>query len=171
MHPLHCQAQSQGSAFGPLSFLSLFVTLPRSTPEGMKPLVVAACILFITTACQQEDRVTPANPSVETLNAALTVAGGLRISEFVEDGRDKTASVRPYLIVFSANGTVTASGTDQSAEGTYSVFRDDGRTELRMTFSGNADLAELSDDWYFISKTDGLIRFEDDRDILVFEQL
>jgi hypothetical protein len=135
----------------------------------MTRALIAFCILFALTACESENNPNPQN-STETINNSLTVAGGLRISEFIEEGRDKTSIFSPYRFLFNSDGTVIASKTGTSISGTYRVFRDDGRVELRMDFPNNSELYELTDDWYFISQSANVIRFEDSGDTIVFQQ-
>ena len=135
----------------------------------MTRILIAFCILFALTACEREDNLSPQN-SAESINASLTLPDGLIITEFVEDGRDKTAIFSPYTFLFNSNGSVTASKTGTSINGTYLVFKEDGRVELRMDFPESSELYELSDDWYFISQSGNTIRFEDSGDKLVFQQ-
>lgn len=135
----------------------------------MKQLLFTLCILGTLTSCVEDDNTTlQGNP--ETLNTALTLPDGWRIIEFIEEGRNENTRFRDYLFVFNSNGTVTASKTGETITGTYLVFRDDGKTELSMNFPQNNVLYELNDDWYFISRNDNTIRFEDSGDTLVFQQ-
>jgi len=98
----------------------------------------------------------------ETLVASTTV----RITRFIEDGRDETSRFEGFEFNFTTDGTVLASSASQEISGTYRVFRDDGKTELGMTFPSNSALYELTDDWYFRVKTVQDIQFEDSGDQL-----
>ncbi|HBH22472.1 MAG TPA: hypothetical protein DDY13_03520, partial [Cytophagales bacterium] len=75
-----------------------------------------------------------------------------------------------YLFVFNSDETVSATDANETIQGSYSVFRDDGRIELRMNFFNNPGFTELNDDWYFISINQKIIRFDDSGDMLEFQQ-
>jgi hypothetical protein len=121
-------------------------------------------------SCQKDDNVNPTNESTSSVSEFLRHPDGLRIIELIEEGTNKTSLVSSFLFVFSDTGTVTATMPEQTIDGTYLVFRDDNRTELQMTFPDNSILYELSDDWYFISQSAASIRFEDNGDIVQFQQ-
>ncbi len=122
---------------------------------------------IIVTGCEDEMLVNDVL-APESLTAAMTSESGLRISRLVEDGEDKTAVFSDYLFVFAENGGVVAAHDGDSVSGTYSVFSDDGRTELRMTFLNSTKFLELNDDWYFVSETSTSIQFEDAGDVIHF---
>ena len=136
----------------------------------MKKIIILLGLSVALFSCTKEDTSNPPSNSTESLTSSLTIANGLRISEFIEEGVNETAMFSPYLFVFNTNGTVMATKTGHSINGTYLVFVDDNKTELMMTFPNNSELYELTDDWYFISQNGNTIRFEDSGDILQFEQ-
>lgn len=132
-------------------------------------LLIIPCIIFAS--CDDDD-ITPAvvNNSVNTnLAPELFSQGGLRISEMIEEGENKTAEFNPYLFVFASNGVVTATLNGQVNAGTYLLFQDDGQTELLMNFPNSPALFELNDDWYKVSSNNGVLRFNDSGDILEFQ--
>lgn len=124
--------------------------------------------IFLLFACNKEEDLQPTNTNSSMLTSYLTGVGGLVISEFLEEGMNKTSMFDPYVFSFDTDGFVTASSINQTISGTYLVFTDDGRTELSMNFPGNSEFTELNDDWYFISQNETTIRFEDNGDILEF---
>ncbi len=128
------------------------------------------CLSICLLSCQKDDDIGPTNDSISSVNDFLRNQNGLRISELIEEGTNKTAQFSPYLFVFNENGTVTATQSSETLNGTYLVFRDDNRTELRITFPNNSILFELSDDWYFTSQNANTIRFEKNGDIVQFQK-
>ena len=136
----------------------------------MKRLTLVFCLSLGLLSCKEDDNLDPVAISSNELTAALTVADGLIISEFIEEGVNETDSFLDYLFVFDADGTVSATKTGHSISGTYRVFTDDGKTELMMTFPNSSELNELTDDWYFISKSDNTLKFDDRGDVLEFQQ-
>lgn len=128
------------------------------------------CLSVGILSCQKVDNVSQANDSISSVNDFLINQNGLKITELIEEGTNKTSQFSPYLFLFNENGTVKAMQSSETVFGTYLVFRDDNRTELRMTFPNNSILYELSDDWYFISQNTTTIRFEDSGDIVQFEK-
>ena len=136
----------------------------------MKRNLLVICLLLALTACNKDDDNSNSGATLEFLNSELTVSNGLIITTFIEDGSSEDELVNTYLFLFSGDGTVVASLEDETIEGTYLTFRDDGRLELLMNFPENSALNELNDDWYFISKTGSSLNFDDDGDVLVFQQ-
>ncbi len=131
-------------------------------------LFLIPCVLF--SSCDDDANPTIVNNTVNTnLAPELISQGGLRISEMIEEGENKTAAFSPYLFVFSANGVVTATLNGQVNAGTYLLFQDDGQTELLMNFPNSPALFELNDDWYKVSSNNGVLRFNDSGDILEFQ--
>ena len=136
----------------------------------MKRLLFMLCLSIGICSCEDDNQTNPTNDKTPTVNEFLSSQNGLRITELIEEGTNKTMQFSPYLFLFNANGTVTATQSNETISGTYLVFRDDNRTELRMTFPNNGIIFELSDDWYFISQTATTIRFEDNGDLIQFQK-
>lgn len=140
----------------------------------MKRFLMTLVFLMVLSSCDNDDNNIQNpndNSSLASVIEALTMPNGLRINEFIESGVNKTNWFSSYVFVFEANGTVSASNSDEVVNGTYVVFRDDNRTELRMTFPNNGPFFELTDDWYFEFQNETLIRFEETGDVLQFEKL
>jgi hypothetical protein len=95
---------------------------------------------------------------------------GLIISLLTDDQDDETYYFESYVFFFEPDGSVLASSATQTVNGTYRVFRDDGRTELRMNFPDIRNFDELDDDWYFRSIDQNTIRFDDNEDKLEFQR-
>lgn len=146
----------------------------------MKRIFGLLCVLQFFTSCEKYDDfddlppdiVNPSDSRITTtrLNDLLTRPQGFRIAEFTEDGRNYTRLFADYVFSFRKNGTVTASKAGESITGSYLVFMDDGKTELKMQFPSVPDFYELTDDWYFISQQDTIFRFADGRDVLVLKK-
>jgi hypothetical protein len=136
----------------------------------MKRFIFLFSLAIAFTSCDDDDNLSPVGSSVASVNEALLSANTMRINEFIEDGVDKTNIVSPYQFSFVSNGTVIAAKPGESINGTYLVFSDDNRTELRMNFPLNSELYELTDDWYLISNNGNIIRFEDSGDVIQFQK-
>jgi hypothetical protein len=136
----------------------------------MKSGYILFTFLLFGSACEKTENPLPSNSRPEALNAVLQNGEGWSITRFTEEGKDYSARFRPYLFTFHTDGTVKAEKTGESIVGTYDSFRDDGKTELRMQFPMNSALYELSDDWYFVSAENRIIRFADQQDKLEFEK-
>lgn len=90
------------------------------------------------------------------------------MNEFIEGGKNKTASVSQFIFTFKTDGSVDANDGANIIAGTYLTLRDDGKTELKMNFPMNSRLSELTDDWYFVTIACNTIRFDDSGDIIQF---
>lgn len=126
--------------------------------------------LMALLACDKNDTVNPTNNDIESVSDFLRVGNGLVIVLLTDDEDDETYYFDSYVFNFGSDGSVVATDSNNTVNGTYSVFRDDGRIELRMNFPNTQNFGELNDDWYFISINQNTIRFDDDGDILEFQQ-
>lgn len=108
---------------------------------------------------------------ISSVISFLSNTGGLLIYEFIEDRENKTPYFRNYSFIFNGNGNVQAFGPNSQVNGTYRVWKDDGRIELAMSFPNLGEFDELRDDWYFISKDENFITFSDGEDVLKFKKL
>jgi hypothetical protein len=136
-----------------------------------KKVVLLVMIFFITISCNTDDSQGPGPLSSTDLIHTFTNHGLFRISTLIEDGDNKTAFFGPYTFLFEPNNVVTAQLHSEATPGTYSIFVDDGRIELRLLFPGNPQLNELNDDWYFSSQSENAIKFEDSGDLIEFTKL
>lgn len=131
------------------------------------------CILFCSMAllaCDQDDDMISTSNDTQSVSEFLMTNNGLIITLLTDDEDNETYYFDSYLFNFNSDGSVVATDANNTVNGTYSVFRDDGRTELRMNFPNIQNFDELNDDWYFISINQNTIRFDDDGDVLEFQQ-
>ena len=124
--------------------------------------IIPFALMLLLSNCAKND--------VEKLESDLTVKDGLVITQFVEDGENEIEDVKDYVFTFLDNGEVNAVKNNTTTKGTYRVFKDDGKTELMISFANNPDLSELSDDWYYVSTENNIITFDEESDLLVFKK-
>ena len=134
----------------------------------MKKIIISFCILFVLGSCENNDDTNPSTDP-QAVNTTLTLAGGLRISELIEEGKDKTNLYSTYLFTFNPDGSVTASTPSQIIRGTFRIVPDDDGPELQLNFPDGSVPYELNDDWYFLTQNTTTIRFEDSGDVLEFQ--
>lgn len=134
----------------------------------MKKSFLFISLPFLLFSCDKSSDSTIDN--VVEVNDFLRHPNGLVISEFIEEGVNKTPQYSPYRFFFKDYNSLTAILSADSLNGTYLVFRDDSRTELRITFPNHGLFFELSDDWYFVSQTNHEIHFKDHGDVLRFQK-
>ncbi|TXB68837.1 hypothetical protein [Phaeodactylibacter luteus] len=133
---------------------------------------ISLLLLFVfASACEDSNSAASSMSGTDTVSEFLLHSNGLAITLLTDDAEDETYYFDSYTFNFSDSGTVSAANADRTVEGTYAVFRDDGRVELRMSFPNTANFAELNDDWYFISIDQGIIKFDDEGDRLWLERL
>lgn len=95
---------------------------------------------------------------------------GLVITLLTDEQDNETNYFDSYIFTFYSDGSVVATNTNSTVNGTYSIFADDGKIELRMDFPDIQNFDELDDEWYFIAINQNTIRFNDDGDRLEFQQ-
>jgi hypothetical protein len=102
----------------------------------------------------------------QEINSAL-LDGTWEVVLLIDEGENETADVANFYFTFNDDGSVTANSTSEPVEtitGSYTVFFDDGQTELTMTFPVPGPLDDLTDDWYFVSGTTTQLVWEDNSD-------
>jgi hypothetical protein len=128
--------------------------------------------LFVSlTACDVGEGSNSMSNNLDGVAEFLGHENGLRITLLTDDEDNETYYFEDYVFTFVSDGSVRATAPDRSVNGTYRVFRDDGRIELGMNFPDIRNFDELDDDWYFINIDQKTIRFEDSGDTLVFQPL
>ncbi|MEZ4987082.1 MAG: hypothetical protein R2795_18920 [Saprospiraceae bacterium] len=132
-------------------------------------LFLSFCSIAIL-ACDQDDDVSPNSNDPQAVSSVLASDNEWIITLFTDDGENETYYFESYRFNFDLDGSVVATGNNDIVTGTYSVFRDDGRVELKMSFPNIQYFDELNDDWYFISMDQNVVRFDDDGDRLEFQK-
>jgi hypothetical protein len=127
-------------------------------------------VLLVLGSWENEDSVNPTNGDIESVTQFLYDENGLVIVRLADDEDDETYYFDSYVFNFASDGSVVATDNDNTVNRTYSVFTDDGRIELIMSFPNINNFNELNDDWYFISINAHKIKFDDDGDVLEFQQ-
>ena len=130
----------------------------------MKNLLYLLPLAVLFISCDEKEAEPDMLASEETLINAVQ-NGTWRITLFVEDGVDETSDYSGIRLNFLPDGKLEGLNSGQLLlEGNWSTLRDDGQTELWITFVGNEKLEEISDDWYVISATENKIELEDDNE-------
>jgi hypothetical protein len=135
----------------------------------MKRVILVFAVFVAFASCKKEESPNPVSADFESISSFLTIPGGLKIIEFIEDQTNKNSLFSDYNFVFLSNGIVSATSDDFEIIGSYSLFTDDGKVELWMDFPASGKFRELTDDWYFILRDDRTIKFEDNRDVIQFQ--
>ncbi|MEZ5059065.1 MAG: hypothetical protein R2879_18680 [Saprospiraceae bacterium] len=135
----------------------------------MRSTILSLIFALSLISCDKDDVIIPANNLNDPVVTFLTQNNGLVITKFIEDGEDETNYFRSFVFSFETDGTVIASGNGLNISGSYLIFKDDNRTELKMSFPVTNNFNELNDDWYFISQDANSITFDDDGDLLIFQ--
>ena len=125
---------------------------------------------FILISCAEEEEVIPSSEVVESVSSFLLSEDGLVLTRLTDEGEEEGSYFTSYVFQFGENGRVVATASENTVEGTYSLSQDESRTELQMSFPTISNFDELNDDWYLLSIEQNSITFEDDGDLLVFEQ-
>jgi hypothetical protein len=88
--------------------------------------------------------------------------GKWKVTEFVEDGKGETHHFNGYTFDFESSGTLTATYSGGTVNGTWSVIRDDGMEKMVIIISGTYALDEMIDDWVIAELTNNRMQLEDD---------
>ncbi|MPM09441.1 hypothetical protein SDC9_55758 [bioreactor metagenome] len=130
------------------------------------PLIITSLLLFVFVSCSRDDSVQVANRINE---------GSWKITYYYDKDHDETADYSGLTFDFNDDGSVTATNSSSSYQGTWSTGNDDSSDKLYLTF-GNPDLLmEISDDWIILDQSSSKIELKDDSDsgteLLTFEKI
>ncbi len=128
----------------------------------MKRFLSILCLLAFF-SCTEDDNPNP-NASPQELSSTL-VSGEWVVDLFIDDGVNETSMFNGFSFNFLDNGRVEAISNGQVIEtGNWSTYQDDGKVGLDISFSSDARLDELSDDWYKMNFSNNRIDLEEDYD-------
>lgn len=124
----------------------------------MKSLIIAPLLafLFFNTSC------TPGLDSPSVGNIDTT--GTWRVSLFTDNGTNETIDFAGYSFSFNGNGTVSATKSGTTQNGTWSLSAGSGKFNIDLGPKTNANkpLGELTDDWKIIVTSFSEIKLKDD---------
>ena len=121
---------------------------------------LTAVILLVLTAfnsCKKEDNSSPDASSVLNSNVQQ---GSWRVTYYNDSGTDETSHYTGYTFMFNSNGTITATNSGSSVNGTWSSGNDNRTLKLILNFSA-APFNELNTDWHVIQQSSTIIKLED----------
>lgn len=87
------------------------------------------------------------------------ISGKWKVSLFQEDGVNETSDFSTYEFIFSPDGTVIASASGVSTNGSWGTSKDDDHKDFNLSLQ--VPLDELSDDWEVLSNTSDKIELKD----------
>ncbi len=94
----------------------------------------------------------------------VTVAtnGEWRVTLFTDSGNNETPDFSGYTFTFNSNGTLTATKSGVTKNGTWSTGSNKFNIDVGAKIDSNKPLGELTDDWKIISTSGTEIRLTDD---------
>lgn len=130
------------------------------------PLIISSILLFVFLSCSRDDSVQVANRINE---------GSWKITYYYDKDHDETADYSTLTFDFNDDGSVTATTSSSTYQGTWSTGNDDSSDKLYLTFSNPDLLMEISDDWIILDQSSSKIELKDDSDsgteLLTFEKI
>ncbi len=135
-------------------------------------LIFAMATLAIS--CKKDDN-SSTNPT-SVLNTTVQ-QGKWKITLFNDSGNDETHHFTSYNFQFNSDGTITASSSANTVNGTWSNGNDDSQQKLILNFGTTVPFEELNDDWHVLQQNSSIIKLEDvsggngGTDLLTFEKI
>lgn len=136
----------------------------------MKKLIYLAALVLIF-GCQKNDDNNPTSPSTNSTSKAQiekTVQGGTWIiTDYNDDGTDKTQHFSSYRFTFQDDGSLLATESTNSYFGSWNLTdsksNDDSQDDLHFNilFTESNVLLELNDDWDVLSHNASMIVLND----------
>ncbi|RYY71357.1 MAG: hypothetical protein EOO13_03460 [Chitinophagaceae bacterium] len=113
------------------------------------PFLLAALLLLAITSCSKSDDERGASTAVAT----SLRSGTWRVTTYSDNGADETTDFNSFTFIFTNSGTVTATNSILTANGTWSTGIDDSKHKLNLNFSSPAFFSEISEDWEIVSQS------------------
>lgn len=122
-------------------------------------LAILLTLFFSATlnSCKDDD-----NNNTQTTQqlSNAVVQGNWRVTNYNEDGTDKTNQFSGYTFTFNANLSVVASGSS-TINGTWATGTDDSKAKLVLLFAvASGPFEEISEDWEIINVTSTTIQLK-----------
>ena len=95
------------------------------------------------------------------------IEGSWKVTRFEEDGEDETYYFSDYMFDFKDGGTVTATSSNNTVSGTWSVQEDNSNddsssdVDFVLSFPATNNFDELSDDWDIDEQSDSKLELKD----------
>ncbi len=115
----------------------------------------------ITTACSDDDDNGQNNIDQQELTLRMQ-QGGWIITEYIDSGQDETNDFNGFTFSFNVDGTLVASSTATTYNGTWSVedergddnSQGDSDVDFNIFFNLTNEFEDLNDDWDVVSSSD-----------------
>ena len=116
-----------------------------------KHTVILLFVCFVASSCSKDTEA----PSTKS----IIQNGKWRITDYNDNGANKTSLYTGYEFTFLPNGTVTAVKGNISANGSWSTGPNEDTNRLTLNFSSVA-LNELNKEWIFATKAYSVVKLE-----------
>jgi hypothetical protein len=128
----------------------------------MKKIISLFCtvlvLLSLTPSCKKDDNSTSNTNS----NLSSTIQQGTwKVTSYIDSGTDETNHYTGYAFQFNSNGTVVATKTGSTVNGTWSNGTDDSQVKLYLDFGATNPFDELNDDWDVLEQSSTIIKLQD----------
>ncbi|MBC8054275.1 MAG: hypothetical protein H7Y13_14535 [Sphingobacteriaceae bacterium] len=122
-------------------------------PQLKHTILLLVVALFTFSSCEKEGE-------EPLLTSNVVQYGKWRITQFSDNGTDKTSSFSGYELAFSPNGIVVAAKSAATASGTWSGGDDVSKSKLILNFGTGSLFEEISEDWQVLELTSKKIRMQ-----------
>lgn len=116
-------------------------------------------LISISSSCSKSNSI--GNTSISaTQTKAIIESGTWKVSYFYDSG-DETNKFTGYNFTFNSSGTVTATKSSTTINGTWSSGNDDSQVKLVLDFNNVNPFDDIEDDWHVISQSSATIKLID----------
>jgi hypothetical protein len=146
--------------------------------QNILPLGLLFFMVSISSSCSKDDIVTAKGITAAQVNNILTV-GTWNVSLYDEAGTIETTDFTGYSFVFNSNGTLVATNTPITKNGTWNSTTESGYVKIPIDFveETKGSFNSISEDWIVLTAIDSKIELKhtssDDGsiDLLTFEKI
>ena len=137
----------------------------------MKNIFLIASVLLLFGCSRDDDKnisnPNPNNPTIQKQIESDMENGDWRITNFNEDGNDKTQNFNGYVFKFNSDGSISVSNVTSNYSGLCGMndfnLDDDSQNNLHFNilFYEANNFLELNDDWEVISHSETKLLLQD----------
>lgn len=120
---------------------------------------LSVILISFFSSCSKSNSIGNASISA-TQTKAIIESGTWKVSYFYDSG-DETNKFAGYNFTFNSSGTVTATKSSTTINGSWSSGNDDSQVKLVLDFNSVNPFDDIEDDWHVISQSSTSIKLID----------
>lgn len=112
-------------------------------------------ILLLMSGCKKNSDSTTSNSLQTNIQSSIW-----KITNYNNNGADQTSDFNGYSFTFKSGNLISATYSNGSANGSWSIGTDDSKQKLIISFPNSSPLDELNEDWEVLAQNSSIIQLK-----------